>query len=69
MYELLNSGGKLTGLLFNKEFEKEGPPFGGTSAEYESLFQHHFEIKILEDCYNSIQPRAGSELFFKFVKK
>lgn len=69
MHQLLKPNGQLVGLLFNRVFEKQGPPFGGTKTAYEKLFSPYFEIEILEDCYNSIPPRAGSELFFKFLKK
>lgn len=63
MYELLNDGGKLAGVLFNRSFEG-GPPFGGSKEEYLQIFTTKFTIKIMEECYNSILPRAGSELFF-----
>ena len=68
MYRLLKPGGKLVGLLFNREF-KDGPPFGGNKMEYELLFRPKFTIEIMHDCYNSIAPRKGTELFFKVVKK
>lgn len=55
--------GKLVGLLFNKEFEKEGPPFGGTKDEYLEYIHPNFKIQTLEECYNSIPPRKGNELF------
>lgn len=63
MNRLLKPGGRLVGVLFNKEFT-DGPPFGGTKKEYEQLLGVHFSIKKMELCYNSIQPRRGSELFF-----
>lgn len=63
MFELLNPGGKLVGLLFNRDFGG-GPPFGGSLNEYRELFWKDWEIKTLAPCYNSIAPRAGSELFF-----
>lgn len=63
MFDLLNDNGKLAGVLFNRAFEG-GPPFGGSKDEYLHLFNQKFNIKIMEDCYNSILPRAGSELFF-----
>jgi SAM-dependent methyltransferase len=63
MHQLLKPGGKLVGVLFNKEFEG-GPPFGGSKEEYEQLFGKHLHIKKMELCYNSIPPRKGSELFF-----
>ena len=68
MHDLLNEGGTLAGLLFNRAFEG-GPPFGGSKKEYHSLFSPCFEIKMLKECINSIAPRAGSELFFIFKKK
>ena len=67
--KLLNSNGCLVGLFFNKEFDKSGPPFGGNKKEYKNLFKNLFKIKKLENCYNSIKPRQGSELFFIFEKK
>lgn len=67
--KLLNSNGCLVGLFFNKEFDKTGPPFGGNKKEYKNLFKNVFKIKKLENCYNSIKPRQGSELFFIFEKK
>jgi SAM-dependent methyltransferase len=63
MSRLLKTGGKLVGVLFNRNFEG-GPPFGGTKAEYEQLFSNHLNVKKMELCYNSIQPRSGTELFF-----
>lgn len=68
MNSLLNQGGKLVGLLFDKEFESPGPPFGGNKEEYLSYFSPYFDIMVLEPCNNSIGPRMGSELFFIFKK-
>jgi SAM-dependent methyltransferase len=62
MHALLAPGGKLVGVLFDRAFEG-GPPFGGSRKEYEGLFTPYFSIKTLEPCYNSIAPRAGSEVF------
>jgi len=67
MFEILKPGGKLAGVLFNRSFEG-GPPFGGNQKEYEALFSGEFIIKTMEACYNSIEPRKGSELFINFVK-
>lgn len=67
MQQLLNINGKLTGLLFDRTFE-EGPPFGGSEAEYRELFSQYFTIAIMEPCYNSIAPRQGVELFIKLLK-
>jgi SAM-dependent methyltransferase len=69
MSELLKPGGQLAGLLFNRRFSEEEPPFGGSLEEYQSLFGTKFEILKLEPCYNSILPRTGSELFFHLKKK
>lgn len=60
--KLLNPGGKLSGVLFNREFENN-PPFGGTEAEYKALFEPVLHIRAMEVCYNSIKPRRGTELF------
>jgi len=69
MHQLLAPGGKLVGVLFNKEFEKDGPPFGGTEAEYRGYFEPYFHFHHFEDCYNSIAPRAGSEFFIELERK
>lgn len=65
---LLNDNGKLVGLLFDKNFENS-PPFGGSKAEYQMLFEVHFTFLHFENCYNSIPARAGTELFIEFLKK
>jgi len=62
MKELLKPGGKLAGVLFNKEFEG-GPPFGGNEDEYRKLFSKYFNEVKIEPCYNSIPPRKGAEVF------
>jgi hypothetical protein len=67
-HQLLSKGGKLAGLLFNKNFEG-GPPFGGSQAEYEQLFKDHFDVLKLELCQNSIFKRANSELFIESHNK
>lgn len=68
MKELLAEHGKLAGVLFNRQFEIN-PPFGGSKKEYEELFARELQIKKMEECYNSIPPRAGTELFFIATKK
>ncbi|TVZ27464.1 thiopurine S-methyltransferase [Gillisia sp. Hel_I_86] len=68
MKGLLKENGKLAGLFFDFELTKFGPPFGGSQEEYKKLFQPFFEILKLENCYNSISPRSGNELFFIFKK-
>jgi methyl halide transferase len=67
MYDLLNPGGKLIGVLFDRDFI-DGPPFGGSREEYISLFNKKFKNIQMEACYNSIGPRSGTELFIKIVR-
>lgn len=62
MYRLLRPGGRLVGLLFDRDFTG-GPPFGGNKEEYMALLEKRFTIKTLAPCYHSIPARAGSELF------
>ena len=66
---LLTDQGKIIGLLFNKKFDTESPPFGGTIEEYENLFSKKFIIKKLEKANNSITDRKGYELWIEFMKK
>lgn len=66
---LLNNNGQIMGVLFGVEFEKFGPPFGGNIDEYKKLFEPYFTIKTMDVCYNSIAPRANSELFINLLKK
>lgn len=68
-YELLNPHGKIAGVLFGVVFEKEGPPHGGSRAEYEKLFSPRFKFLQLGICKNSIEPRRGNELFIEFERK
>ena len=68
MDQLLNSKGKLQGVLFDIDFQREGPPFGGSRREYEALFSSYFTIDVLETAKDSIAPRAGNELIFSFTK-
>jgi len=67
--ELLNKNGRIAGLFFDFELNEDGPPFGGSKEEYLTYFSPYFKIDIFENCYNSIPPRMGNELFFKFRKK
>ncbi len=72
MCDLLVPKGKLVGLWFNENLKKEfldGPPFAGSKEEYLKYFSPFFETKLFEDCLNSIEPRAGKELFGIFIKK
>ena len=69
IHDLLSENGKIIGVLFNKDFGNPFPPFGGNEDEYRNLFQDKFEIKTLENCYNSIKPRENTEVFINFKKK
>lgn len=64
---LLVANGKLIGVLFNRSFEG-GPPFGGNKEEYSTYFNERFSHVVMEECYNSAEPRKGSELFIQLVK-
>ncbi|MFC5625744.1 methyltransferase [Algoriphagus winogradskyi] len=63
MKELLKPNGKLVGVWFDKEFDFDGPPFGGKKDEYLNLFEQFFTIKTIAPCYNSIPERMGAEIF------
>ena len=69
MNELLALNGKLVGVLFNRQFEEQGPPFGGTKNEYEPMFAKYFVFKTFDSCYNSFSKRKDAELFINLVKK
>ncbi len=66
---LLPKGGQLAGLLFASPFPFEGPPFGGTEAEYRQLLEPHFFIEQMALTPLSIEPRRGNELFFVAIRK
>lgn len=68
-YDLLKENGVLAGLLFNCNFEKQGPPFGGNKEEYLNLFEPYFSIQKMATATNSAKPRSGNELFIELAKK
>lgn len=68
MNTLLEENGKLVGLLFNRQFQHEGPPFGGDEKEYRNLFGEYFSRVKIEKCKNSIAPRSGGEVFIEVEK-
>lgn len=68
MAELLPRGGHLAGVLFSFPLSEDGPPFGGSREEYLQYFHPYFKIFRMENCYNSIAPRLGSELFFHLIR-
>lgn len=65
MADLLKPEGKIVGVLFNKDFGNNHPPFGGDKEEYQQRFKSHFDIEIMKPCHNSHPARQGSELFIK----
>ena len=67
--DILNVNGKVAGLLFDATLNTTHPPFGGSKTEYLGYFKPYFDIKIMDDSYNSIKPREGRELFFIIQKK
>lgn len=69
MHKLLKPSGKLVGVLFIEPLHTEMPPFSATKEEYIALFSPKFNFKVFENCYNSIKPRAGRELFINLEKK
>lgn len=69
MANLLKSGGKLMGLIFNVPCFDDHPPYGGHHTEYRPIFEPFFDIQIMEEANNSIKPRMGSELFILLRKK
>jgi len=69
MQGLLATGGRLVGLLFDRTFEQQGPPFGGCKCQYESIFEPYFSFHTVEISYTSYHKRANTELFINLVKK
>jgi len=68
MHEIINPKGRLAGVLFNRKFDFQGPPFGGTKAEYQSYFSEKFD-GLYAPCYNSIPERMGAELWINLRPK
>lgn len=68
-YELLNDGGRIAGVLFNKKFVPSEPPFIASDEEYRKYFEPQFTFLQFESCRNSVVERMGYELFFEFRKK
>ncbi len=67
--ELLNTNGKVVGLLFDAPLNKDKPPFGGFKSEYIEYFKPYFKIELIDPSFNSHPSRTGQELFIKFIKK
>ncbi len=67
--QLLNQKGKIVGLLFDAPLYEDHPPFGGSKREYVDRFSPYFDINIMETSTNSINARAGRELFINLTLK
>ena len=67
--EILKKNGEIIGLLFNREFDTKGPPFGGTEKEYRVLFNNKFNFKKFENSLLSSLPRKEYEFWIEFIKK
>jgi len=68
-HKLLNSNGKIVGLMFDAPLNEDHPPFGGCVDEYKTYFNLFFDIQIMNPADNSISSREGREVFVKMVKK
>ena len=70
MFELLKSGGKLVGVLYDFPLDPQvtEPPFGGSLDEYLTYFRPLFHIKTFARCYNSHPRRQGRELFMILIR-
>ena len=67
-FSLLDTEGGICGVMFNQNFDAPGPPFGGTAEEYRVYFVPKFDILKMENCRNSIKPRANTEFWVQFKK-
>jgi len=67
MHKLLAPGGQLAGLWFNREFES-GPPFGGSLAEYKTLFSGAYTPVVVDTAPSSVTPRLGTEVWMNWKK-
>ncbi|MBH19524.1 MAG: SAM-dependent methyltransferase [Crocinitomicaceae bacterium] len=67
-HKILREDGCIIGLLFNKRFDHQGPPFGGFYEEYVELFSEIFIIEKLENSIHSVSPRKENE-FWIMLKK
>ena len=68
-HDLLRNQGILIGLLFNIDFESEGPPYGGRMEEYRDIFTQKFTFNAFELCNYSVKPRKGYEIWMELTKK
>lgn len=70
MHQLLRTDGKLVGLWFKHPLTKDSRrPFGGSREEYGTYLAPYFQERVFENCFNSIPPRMGNELFGIFIRR
>jgi len=62
-HSLLKKKGKLMGLLWSVALNEDHPPYGGSKEEYHRYFDNLFDYIHFDNCFNSIAPRLGRELF------
>lgn len=60
---VLRQGGLFAGVLFDRIFDKPGPPHGGSLEDYARLFDKHYAEVSITPCQNSIPERQGQECF------
>ena len=60
---LLGEKGQWAAMLFNTQFDGDGPPFGGSIDEYIDLFQGIFKELVIDEEPASLDPRRGREVF------
>lgn len=65
---LLIPGGRLVGVLFDREREG-GPPYCEPAENFRPLFEPYFEFHTYETCWNSIPPREENEYFINLIRK
>lgn len=68
MHHLLKDSGRVIGLLFNRHFDVS-PPFGGSVAEYETLFHGSFTWDTFDTAPDSIPERKDMEVFINLTKR
>ncbi len=68
MAKLIVPSGSLRGLLFSTP-KPDGPPFGGTPAEYDRLFYTRFAFRSFVPSPNSDPRRSRPELLIHLIRR
>ena len=66
-HRLLAPGGRIQGVLFDRTFERPGPPFGGSAAAYRILFAPYFRLLQLQTSDHSESTRQ--EVIINFERR